>query len=171
MSPLRAAGHELEVIRLADRAIDGCRECFACQKQADEPGCAVRDDMQDIYPRILRADLVVFASPVFCWGFTAQLKAAMDRLYALHKFDETPYRVLIEGTRAALIVTAGGDEYDGAEICVAAYRSLTGFARLRSVGHLVVGRMGAPKDAERAGALRVRAEDFGRELAAALARS
>ncbi len=171
MGPVSAAGHEVEVVRLAGLSIGGCRGCVACQKVPDEPGCAVKDDMIGLHAKMLAADLAVFAVPVFCWGWPAQAKAALDRLYCMHKFGESPYKVLIEGKMLALVVTAGGDEYDGAEICVATFRSFAESARTRVAGRLVVCEVNDPADVPANPEIRRRAERFGERLAKALAGS
>ena len=98
----------VEKVYVRDLDIGGCIECFACQKVVDKPGCSVKDDMIELYDKILAADLVVYASPVFCWGMTAQIKAVFDRLYATFKFNQEPYVSMLKGKRGALIVTAGG---------------------------------------------------------------
>ena len=65
---------------LQDMHIEGCSGCDACQVNADEH-CIIEDDMQKIYPVIKNADAVVYASAIYFFTYTAQLKAAVDRLY------------------------------------------------------------------------------------------
>jgi multimeric flavodoxin WrbA len=165
MAAVHAAGHEVEDLRLADLRIAGCRECFACQKEFDEPACAVEDDMQAVFDKMLAADLIVWAAPVFCWSFPAQIKAAMDRCYCLFKFKTDPYKVLIEGKRLALVVTAGGDEYEGAENCVSTFEKFAQFARVKVAGRLVIAHAGQPQEVGNDPAIAARAEAFGRALA------
>jgi multimeric flavodoxin WrbA len=59
--------------------IKGCQGCFGCQKTGR---CVIQDDMQPIYDDIAEADTVVLASPVYMWSMSAQLKTAVDRLFA-----------------------------------------------------------------------------------------
>jgi len=161
------AGSEVETLRVADMDISGCTECFACQKQAEAPGCSVDDDMTAVYRKFLAADLVVLATPVFCWGMTAQIKAALDRFYAFCKFavqDGGKFRCLADGKPVALVVTAGGGPYDGAEVCVAGYRSMAQFMRMDNRGELVAAPVGEPQAVAADKALAQRAAEFGRRI-------
>ena len=62
----RGLGHKTEIVYLQDKKISGCTECFACQKVEDRPGCAIKDDMRELYPKMLDADCILLATPVFC---------------------------------------------------------------------------------------------------------
>ncbi len=131
----------------------------------------MKEDMIGLHATMLAADHTSFAVPVFCWGWPSQAKAALDRLYCMFKFDESPCKVLIEGKGLALVVTAGGDEYDGAEICVATFRSFAESARVRVAGRLVVSEVNDPGDVPANPEIRRRAERFGESLAKGLAGS
>ena len=162
------AGAEVERLRVADMNISGCTECYACQKQAEAPGCSVDDDMTAVYQKLLAADLVVLATPVFCWGVTAQLKAALDRFYAFCKFSAQEgdrFKCLIEGKSMALVVTAGGGPDDGADVCVSQFRSMVQFLRLENRGELVAAPVGGePETVAADEALMTRAAEFGRHI-------
>ena len=137
---LMAKGHQVDTIRLAAARIGGCTACFACQKVADVPGCPLRDDMPAVYDAVLAAEAVVLATPVYCWGMASQLKAPVDRFYAFCKFGHMKdgrFISLVDGQRTALVVTAGGGPYDGAELCVAGFRAMAEFMRMDNRGELV----------------------------------
>jgi len=155
---------EVELIRAAAKRIAGCSECFACQTVGDKPGCAVHDDMDGVYEALLGADLIILASPVFCWGVTSQLKAVLDRLYACFKFGEDPPRCLLEGKHLALVLTAGGGPDDGLNNCVAMYESLVSFGRAVDRGRLVCPFLADPVKTRRDEALLERARRFGASL-------
>jgi multimeric flavodoxin WrbA len=73
-------GAEVERIYLSDYTITPCKECHGC----DQTGhCVILDDMQKIYPRLLEADIIILASPIFFYGVTAWAKALIDRSQAL----------------------------------------------------------------------------------------
>ena len=74
-----SAGAQTEVLRVAELSISGCRACGYCE-EAD--GCQIPDAMQDVYPRLLTADVIFLAAPVFFYGLPAQLKALIDRCQA-----------------------------------------------------------------------------------------
>jgi multimeric flavodoxin WrbA len=75
-----AAGGEIEVVRLYDLRIQPCIGCGGCDKTGE---CVLEDDMQDLYPKILAAQRVILASPIYFYGITAQAKAFVDRCQAL----------------------------------------------------------------------------------------
>ena len=73
-------GAKVERLYLSDFTITPCKECHGC----DETGnCIILDDMEKIYPKLLEADVVILASPIFFYGVTAWTKALIDRSQAL----------------------------------------------------------------------------------------
>lgn len=163
----REAGAETSIQFLQEMDIGGCQECLACQSVFDEPGCAIEDDMQDIYTEILDADLIIFASPVFCWNVSSQLKAALDRMYCLCKF-EAPMAPLFLTIRKAMatVLTAGGDEFDGAQLAVETVRCLARFTKADYRGHFVCTLLTTPDKVRQDTALLERARAFGKHLVA-----
>ena len=101
---------------MVDHEVRGCLGCQRCQKVFDQPGCVQKDDALGIFERILAADLLVYASPLYCWDFTAQMKALIDRHYCLMKWESQPYFSLMRGKRAALLVTCGDAVEDNADV-------------------------------------------------------
>ena len=73
-------GGEVERIHLGDVNIIPCKECLKCFQNGQ---CILLDDMQEIYPKLLKADIIIFASPIFFYGITAWAKALVDRCQAL----------------------------------------------------------------------------------------
>jgi len=74
------AGAEVEEIILRDLKISPCLEIYHCFKDGT---CPIKDDMREIYDKLLEADVVALASPVFFYGVSAQSKAMIDRTQAL----------------------------------------------------------------------------------------
>ena len=73
-------GADVERLRLADLALIPCKECHGC----DQTGrCVVQDDMQAVYPKLIEADIIFLASPIFFYGITAWAKALIDRSQAI----------------------------------------------------------------------------------------
>jgi multimeric flavodoxin WrbA len=126
-------GVAVERVRLADLNVQACVECFTCTKSKKAAGCAQEDDMLDLYDKMIDADLVVWASPIFCWGVTAQTKTVLDRCFALLTGED-----LLKGSRWAVVLTAGGDHYDGADLAVQMFRRLARYAGVKYVGQHVV---------------------------------
>lgn len=80
MKGAQEAGHEVEKINVAAKQVGYCRACYYCTKHGGE--CAVKDDMAEILPKMLDADVIVMASPVYFYAIDAQLKAVIDRTVA-----------------------------------------------------------------------------------------
>ena len=81
MSGAKSAGAETETVYLVKKNIKYCSGCFNCWFV--HPGkCIHVDDMLEIRNKIKEADLIVFGSPVYFDGFTAQMKTMLDRLIA-----------------------------------------------------------------------------------------
>ena len=57
-----------------------CREYYACLKDGN---CVIRDDMDDLYPKLIESDRIVVGSPIFFYGISAQVKALIDRSQAI----------------------------------------------------------------------------------------
>lgn len=77
-----SAGNQVTVFHLDSMNIHGCKGCLKASKNTSSP-CAQKDDMDKIYPKFNDANVVVFASPVYFWTITGQLKSVADRLYAM----------------------------------------------------------------------------------------
>lgn len=73
---------EVEVIRLYDYAFKGCMSCFACQleKNRDDLGCRIKDDVTELLRDTFHADGIVFASPIYYCNVSAQLRLFWERL-------------------------------------------------------------------------------------------
>jgi len=76
----REAGAEVEKVLVSKLKISPCLEIYACRKDGN---CAIKDDMQSLYKKLLEADHIIFASPMFFYGVTSQAKAVIDRCQAL----------------------------------------------------------------------------------------
>jgi len=76
----REAGAEVEKVLVSNLKISPCLEIYACFKDGN---CIIKDDMQMLYRKLLEADHVIFASPIFFYGVTSQAKAVIDRCQAL----------------------------------------------------------------------------------------
>jgi len=96
-------GAVVEKVRVHDLEIGGCRACLACHKTGK---CHQKDDMIDLYDRLLEAEVWVIATPVYWWGPTSQIKAVIDRFYSLC-YGEHPR--VIKGKKMVLITACADD--------------------------------------------------------------
>jgi multimeric flavodoxin WrbA len=76
----QSKGAETEKIVVDKLKIAPCKEYLGCFKDGN---CVIRDDMDTVYPKLLEADVVIIASPMFFYGLTSQAKALVDRCQAL----------------------------------------------------------------------------------------
>src|SRR4030042_4496187 len=76
----REAGAEVAKVLVSKLKSAPCLEIYACRKDGN---CAIKDDMQSLYKKLLEADHVILASPMFFYGVTSQAKAVIDRCQAL----------------------------------------------------------------------------------------
>ncbi len=75
------AGNEVEFLSLHDKDIAFCRGCLACQKTKR---CVIPDDADSIREKMLHADVLAFATPVYYYGISGQLKTLLDRCNPLY---------------------------------------------------------------------------------------
>lgn len=98
----RSAGHEAEVISLRDKEIKFCIGCFACQKTKR---CFMHDDADAIREKMLNADVLVFATPIYYYEMSGALKTMLDRANPLYPSDYKFRKVY------ALATAAENEEY------------------------------------------------------------
>lgn len=79
----KEAGCETEKIFIKDKEINGCMGCCVCTKNGGT--CVQKDEMHEIYEKMIEADVIVFAAPVYFYTFNAQMKELMDRTIAIHE--------------------------------------------------------------------------------------
>ena len=82
LNAAKAAGAEVELYSVAGKNIQPCTGCWACHGTAT---CTLKDDMQELYEKIIAADGIIFGTPIYSWGMTAQSKSIIDRTVALNK--------------------------------------------------------------------------------------
>lgn len=99
---VKASSGEAELIFLQDLKIAPCSACDACLKNKDKK-CTINDDMQQLYPKIKNADAIVFASPVYWFNISAQLKLFIDRSYAIQENGKYAF----SDKEVAIILTYG----------------------------------------------------------------
>jgi len=114
----REAGHEVEKVRLAEMSIGYCTGCYACQTLHR---CVQKDDANELVAKMLEADAIVLATPVYFYSMNAQLKALIDR--TVSRWDDFGR---FAGTEFWLIVAAADEDRARMEPTLAGLR---GFMR------------------------------------------
>jgi len=106
-------GVEIEKFALSEIRVNPCRGCNACETLNR---CVQRDDMDMLHDRIVGADCIVFATPIYCMGICSQGKALVDRAqvfrsrkYVLKLPVVPPER---KGKRLGIFIAAAGQKMD-----------------------------------------------------------
>lgn len=103
---LNKNNHNIDIVSVCDMKINGCIACEYCHNEGNGK-CIQQDDMQNVYPLLEKADMIVLASPIYYHSFTGQLQCAINRIYALDKPKNLK--------KSALLLSAGSDNvFDGA---------------------------------------------------------
>ena len=149
-----AAGHDVEKISLADKDIRFCKGCLACQKIGR---CVISDDVNGIMQKVLAADVVCWATPIYYYEMSGQMKTLIDRMNAMYSLDYK-FRDIY------MLTTAAEDE---PEVPKRAEAGLTGwtdcYPESRLVATLFCGGVDAPRTIEGNGKLQ-EAFELGRNV-------
>ena len=94
------AGCSVEKVKIAGKKIAGCLGCNGCFRNGGI--CVQKDDMAEIREKMLAADVIVLASPIYFYSMTAQMKAVIDRSYAF--FQQ------LEGKTFYFLITCGAPD-------------------------------------------------------------
>ena len=133
----KSAGNEVEFISLRGKEIKFCMGCLACQKIGK---CVIKDDVNDIMDKVLEADVVCWATPIYYYEMSGQMKTLIDRMNAMYPKD---YRF----RDIYLLATATEDEE---HVPQRAIQGLTGwidcYPKSRLAGTLFCGGVTMPND-------------------------
>ena len=119
------SGASVERIALNNLNISGCQGCDVCRKLKR---CRLQDDMQPLYDKLLAADALVLGTPIYFWGPSAQLKAFVDRWYAL---DQEGIREGLERKRVLLVCAFADADPETARFTVGMMRTGTEWLKMR----------------------------------------
>jgi multimeric flavodoxin WrbA len=123
----KEAGHEVEILHVGRMKIGGCLGCEYCHTKG-EGKCVQKDDMEKVMPAYLESDMIVYASPVYYFGMTAQLAAAMQRVYCIGK--------PAKAKKAALLLSSGSPETGKG--AVETYQAAVGYMGIEDCGVCVL---------------------------------
>ena len=118
-----AAGHQVTVVNVAKKKIAGCLACEYCHGKGDG-ACIQKDDMQELYPLMAEAEVLVLAAPIYYFTLCAQIQAPIQRMYCVN----SPAKV----KKMALLVSSySPDVYDGA---MAEFRDICNYWGVENMG-------------------------------------
>lgn len=121
------AGHE--VVRF-DSAFKEVHPCIGCNSCGMNGPCVFKDDFEFVRQHIVDADMIVFATPMYYFGFSAQLKAVIDRFYAINGQIHRP-------KKAALLMTYADNSAEKEAILVNHYNFLVKYLGWENVGQVI----------------------------------
>jgi multimeric flavodoxin WrbA len=90
LNAIQELGGDTELITVAGKNIKPCDSCLKC---AEKGICRIKDDMQEIYSSLLKADGIILGTPVYFFTVSAQAKIIMDRLYSLYVHRKLAHKV------------------------------------------------------------------------------
>ena len=98
------SSNTIEVINVVDFTVSGCVACDGCKHNGGN--CVIKDDTKNVVDKALDADVIIFATPVYWWGMTSQLKAVIDKFYSAQA-------KLTTQNKKIGVITIGADSVDG----------------------------------------------------------
>lgn len=119
-------GNEVTVLNVAHKKVNGCLSCNYCHG-AGNGKCVQQDDMQEIYPHLLEAEMIVFASPIYYFTMSAQLEAVVQRFYAINHPPKAKYSALLLSSYSPGVYTAS----------IAQYKDMIGYMGITDKGIVV----------------------------------
>ncbi|HIR06899.1 MAG TPA: flavodoxin family protein [Candidatus Pullichristensenella stercoripullorum] len=129
------AGHSVEIVDVAHANIHPCTGCIRC---GYEGPCVQKDDVEAIRRKILDADMLVFVTPLYYYGMSAQLKAMIDRFCAFNSSIQRKHM------RSALLAVAWNSDDQTFEALEAHYKTLVRYLNLTDMGMVLGYGCGTP---------------------------
>jgi len=132
LSTASSEGADIHILPLGGLVIGECLGCHACWKGRD---CVLDDDMNDIIPRIVESDTIVFGTPVYWYGPTALMKGLIDRFVY---FNCPENREKIRGKEAVIVVPFEENDPGAAELTVRFFETSLDYLEMNLVDKLIV---------------------------------
>ena len=133
----KTAGNEVEFISLRGKEIKFCIGCMSCQKTG---ACVFKDDVPAIMDKVLYADVVCWATPIYYYEMSGQMKTLIDRMNAMYPKD---YRF----REVYLLTTAAEDEEHTPKRAESGLQGwIDCFEKAELKGHLFCGGVNDPRD-------------------------
>ena len=156
------AGVEIINAASANSKVNGCRSCRACQKR-EEYGCVFNDDVKLMLDKMIDADVIVMATPLYFFSASAQIKQVFDRMFSLYKWDNAAgtMQTVLKGKTFAVIASAF--EAEGFDALEKPFK-MTAYYSGMKYASLIVPNAGVSGDIGKAPAVRKKAIQFGKTI-------
>lgn len=125
------AGHAVTVCNTASAHIQGCKACNACWSKGKP--CIYDDGFNDLAPYFEHADTLVLASPLYWFGFSSQIKTAVDKFYA---YIQPASPLSLRDRSSVLLMAAESHTMNGYEGARATYRLMCEYMRWQQLGEV-----------------------------------
>jgi multimeric flavodoxin WrbA len=158
----KSTGASVDKVFLNERDISPCQACYACQR-TDSRGCAIDDEMQPIYRKLVKSDAWIITSPVYWFTMSAQTKIFIDRCFALLAYKNHAFK----GKRIAIAMSYGDADpfISGCANALRTFQDAFNYAGATIVG-MVYGSAEKPGEITSNTALMKQAKMLGKKLAA-----
>ena len=112
------AGHTASKLNLHSMKINPCYGCYNCIAGKGNP-CIQKDEMYKVYEELEKADVVVYASPLYWWQVSAQLKTVIDRIFAVPASNH----MSMPKKEAVLLIAAEGSSEENFSHIISYYQT------------------------------------------------
>lgn len=166
VSSAKKFGAKVDVIDATelDFKAPGCIGCRKCQ-QKEAYGCTLNDGVAQAVATLPDYDVIVLATPLFWWSYSAQIKIFVDRMFSLSKVTEKNYRSLLAGKTLGLLATSGGPIENNLDILVKQWATPASFFQSPFISCLFPETPPDPDILIQDAAAVSKAEKFGKTLA------
>ena len=118
-----AAGHEVTLVNVARKKIAGCLACEYCHTKGNG-ACIQKDDMQELYPLMAEAEVLVLAAPIYYFTLCAQIQAPIQRMYCVNAPAKVKKMALLTSSYSSGV-------YDGT---TAEFRDICDYWNVENIG-------------------------------------
>jgi len=105
-----AAGNEVTLVNVAKKKIEGCLACEYCHGKG-QGACIQKDDMQELYPLMAEAEVLVLAAPIYYFTLNAQIQLPIDRMYCVMGPAKLQKMALLVSSHSPGVYTGALAEY------------------------------------------------------------
>jgi multimeric flavodoxin WrbA len=136
----QAKDARVDEVFLADMNIKECDGCHRCWQGKE---CSKKDDMSEIYPKIIESDAIIFGTPIYWYGPTGLMKLFIDRLVY---FNCPENRAKIRGKTAVLAIPFEEESLETAKLAVEFFEKSLSYLEMKLVGKVIVGSVSVKGD-------------------------
>jgi len=152
------AGHLVTKFNAGRKSIKGCTACNQCYAREDS-ACIAKDDFNELADLYRNSDIIVYATPLYWYSFPAQMKAAMDKMYALVKGEREM------AIKASILLACCEDTdpcaFDG---ILKSYELIVGYRKWEDMGQVMAFNVSEPGDILKQPEILAKAQQLGLSL-------